>query len=148
MIKSKRRPFIGALGANGDLPKVASKYASFKLDAWSTAMFLDDQVLTLPFRGLVYACCGLPLSAFVVCVLLSLTLHFDAATRTHCQVCVSSRVQCAVYTARRAQVTNWLPSISAAIGGQSPEKYIWSYAIALHCTPRFLIGFAYKNFYR
>lgn len=37
------------------------------------------------------------------------------------------------------QVANYLPSISAAIGGHMPEKFIWRVGIALHCLPRVLV---------
>ena len=52
----------------------------------SPTMFLDDHVLTVPFRSIVYFCCGLPLFAFITCVFLSITLHSATSTRTHCQV--------------------------------------------------------------
>lgn len=39
-----------------------------------------------------------------------------------------------------------IPSISA-ITGVTPERYIWRTCIALHCTPRFAIGFIYYNWY-
>lgn len=42
---------------------------------------------------------------------------------------------------------NFAPSISAAIGSFSPQKYIWTLCISLHISPRFLFIFLYKEFY-
>lgn len=66
-------------------------------------------------------------SAFFVCIILSMKNNWDQSTATHCNV------------------PNYLPSISAAIGGYSPQKYIWRIAIALQLSPRLLFAYAYYH---
>ncbi|KAH7731807.1 post-GPI attachment to protein factor 2 [Aphelenchoides avenae] len=90
--------------------------------------FGDDDLLSMPFRTVIYAIAGLPMSALVICILVSITLHWDEATRTHCGV------------------TNWLPSVSAAVASYAPERYIWRLLIGIHGAPRLALAFASSLF--
>lgn len=70
---------------------------------------------------------SLPLFGLVSCVILSLLYDFESSTATHCNV------------------ANYLPSVSSAIGGYTPQRYIWRVCIALHCSPRFIALVCYYN---
>ncbi|XP_028823531.1 acyltransferase PGAP2 [Denticeps clupeoides] len=89
----------------------------------------DKHLIRLPFTHFAVATVCLPLIGLVTCITTSLALHFNEATYTHCQV------------------SNYLPSISAAIS-LTPERYIWRLCIGLHSAPRFLVAAAYFSFYR
>ena len=51
-------------------------------------------------------------------------------------------------TETHSEVDNFAPSISAAIGSFSPQKYVWQACIYLHIGPRFRFLFLYKQFYQ
>ena len=46
-----------------------------------------------------------------------------------------------------SQVPNVVPSISAVIGGNALEQYIWRMGIAFFTFPRMLDSFLYLNFF-
>ena len=45
------------------------------------------------------------------------------------------------------QVDNFLPSISAAIGDYTPQRYIWRICIGLHCAPRLMLAIMYYRYH-
>jgi len=65
--------------------------------------------------------------AFFSCILISMKKDWTSSTETHCHV------------------PNYLPSISAAIGGYSPQKYIWRIAVAIAVSPRLLLAYTNLN---
>lgn len=74
---------------------------------------------------------AVPLVTLTVCVGLAATLHHANVTRTHCGV------------------PNFWPSLSAAIGNNAPEVYLWRLAVGLH-NPMTLLDSAvmYSNLVR
>jgi len=90
-------------------------------------MASDKPAFRISFRKLAVMTVSLPLGAFFLCIIISYTFHFKRSTHTHCKV------------------WNFAPSISSAIGVLKPQSYIWKLAIALHCAPRFLLAFMYKQ---
>uniref|UniRef100_A0A915PRG8 39S ribosomal protein L16, mitochondrial n=1 Tax=Setaria digitata TaxID=48799 RepID=A0A915PRG8_9BILA len=98
------------------------------LSYYDIAFKCDEELLFIPFRWFILVTAGLPFSALCLCISLSLALHLDESTRTHCGV------------------VNYLPSISAAVASFSPERYIWRFFVALHSAPRIVAALAFKNF--
>lgn len=89
----------------------------------------DRPLVRVPFTSFTVVMVLLPLTGLIACIFISLLYHFKDANYTHCQV------------------SNYLPSISAAISNV-PERYIWRVCIGLHSAPRFLTSAAYFSFYR
>lgn len=89
----------------------------------------DRPLVRVPLTSFTVITVLLPLTGLITCLFISLFYHFKDATYTHCQV------------------SNYLPSISAAISNV-PERYIWRGCIGLHSAPRFLLSAAYFSFYR
>jgi len=69
------------------------------------------------------------LTGTVACIVLSVVYNFERSTATHCRV------------------ANYLPSISSAIGGYTPQRYIWRICIALQLAPRIIAAVLHYNFY-
>ncbi|XP_076070064.1 acyltransferase PGAP2-like isoform X2 [Mytilus galloprovincialis] len=74
----------------------------------------------------------LPFFGAAFCIIWSIIFDFESSTSTHCRF--------------RSKVKNYLPSISSAIGGYTPQRYVWRICIALHCSPRFFITAGYYTF--
>lgn len=85
----------------------------------------ESDGIVFPFRLIALMTISLPLFGFLFCIIWSLMFDFTLSTSTHCGV------------------TNYLPSISAAIGNFTPQKYVWRTAIGLHSTPRYIIAVMY-----
>ena len=88
----------------------------------------DEEYFSVSFKVIIFITSSLPFSALIICVILSMILHWDDATDTHCKV------------------SNVFPSVSAAVASFSPEKYIWRLFIGLHGFPRLIAAISYKNF--
>ncbi|XP_029205857.2 post-GPI attachment to proteins factor 2-like [Acropora muricata] len=82
---------------------------------------LQKALLSFSMEQFVSFISLLPLLSFASCVAVALAWHYEETTSTHCHV------------------DNYLPSISAAIGGHMPERFIWNLGIALHCLPRIIL---------
>lgn len=89
----------------------------------------DRPLLRINVVRLAFGVLSLPTFGFITCVLLSIIYNFEGSTATHCKV------------------PNYLPSASSAIGGFTPQRYIWRICIGLHCFPRFFFTLLYYNHY-
>ncbi|OQV20500.1 Post-GPI attachment to proteins factor 2 [Hypsibius exemplaris] len=86
-------------------------------------------LMTIKFEFLFVTTLSLPLVSLIICVFLALFFEFDRAVATHCMV------------------RNYLPSLSASIGGFTPQRYIWRTGVAFHSAPRLFVSLMYYNFY-
>lgn len=84
----------------------------------------------ISFARLAVIAVSLPLGAFLFCVVWSVMFDFVRSTYTHCDV------------------SNYLPSVSAAIGNYEPQKTVWRLAIILHMPFRLAVAKMYLKYYR
>lgn len=89
---------------------------------------LRNPVLRIPFTIFAPITVSLPSFGLIFCFFTAVIFQFDQVNYTVCNV------------------ENGIPSISAITGIQ-PQRYFWRVCIALHSTPRFLIGLMYVNYY-
>eukprot|EP00795_Rhopilema_esculentum_P000336 gene336-9995_t len=88
-----------------------------------------NDVIRVKFSSLAKIVLFFPCASLFSCVFVSFLLHWDEVTSTHCKV------------------PNYLPSLSAAIGDYTPERYIWRIGIALHSFGRYMVAAIYMYFY-
>ncbi|XP_070552539.1 post-GPI attachment to proteins factor 2-like [Ptychodera flava] len=84
-----------------------------------------DDLCRINYPKLGILTLSLPLSAFILTILISILKNLEGTTKTHCNV------------------VNILPSISASIGDFTPQRYIWRLAIGLHSAPRLLYAYTH-----
>ncbi|XP_071127832.1 post-GPI attachment to proteins factor 2-like [Mytilus edulis] len=89
----------------------------------------DNILLQINFLKYAIVTVSLPAISLLWCFVTGIIFQFDQVNETVC----------------KAQ--NVVPSISA-VTGITPGAYVWRICIAIHCTPRFAVGFLHYNHYK
>lgn len=93
---------------------IAYQHVPQETDSSSGTWDRSVSLLDMSFRRLAIGTALLPLTGFLFSVFWSLVAQFDLTTATHCNV------------------SNLLPSLSAATGSFMPQKAVWKASISLH----------------
>ncbi|XP_052792525.1 post-GPI attachment to proteins factor 2-like [Mya arenaria] len=86
-------------------------------------------MICLPLRILGRIAIGFPLFGISFAIVWSILFDFEASNRTACKV------------------PNLLPTLSSAIGGFTPQRYIWRFCISMQTGLRFLLAFCYYHWH-
>ena len=73
----------------------------------------EDEYTLMPWHYILNFGAFCALGGGMLTVVLSIVLHFEDSTWSHCRV------------------FNFLPSVSASIGNNTPERYIWRHAVVV-----------------
>lgn len=84
-------------------------------------------MLNIKYRYLALVTLSCACATFIFCLLYSFVFHFEEVTSTHCNV------------------WNGAPSVSASIGSNAPQRYVWSLVMALHTGPKLLLCAMYHR---
>jgi len=94
--------------------------------SWTAETEGDSQrrsvMLNIKYRYLALATILVSAVSFVFCIVYSFIFHFDEVTSSHCNV------------------WNLAPSVSASIGSNAPQRYVWTLVMALHTGPRLVLA--------
>lgn len=122
---TNHRPMPPTAAPDGDAGCPGTPLRSTTDDGGAAAV---PVVVTIGFDVVMRVTVLLPLGGLVICFVTAVVFQFESVNKTFCNV------------------SNTMPSISA-ITGFTPQRYVWRMCIALHSTPRFVIGIVYWYYY-